>query len=54
LKGILSEHPEQVLMLIDNSFQTTAFLWILSLDKKAIKDCEKPHCVLNKKPCEQD
>ena len=51
LKGILSEHSEQALMFIENSFQTTALTWILSLDKKAIKDCEKPHCVLNKKPC---
>ena len=41
LKGILSEHPEQALMFIKNSFQTTALTWILSLGKKAIKDCEK-------------
>ena len=34
LKGILSEHPEQALMFIENSFQTTALLWILSLGKK--------------------
>ena len=34
LKGILSEHPEQALMLIKNSFQTTALTWILSLGKK--------------------
>ena len=34
LKGILSEHPEQALMFIKNSFQTTALTWILSLGKK--------------------
>ena len=34
LKGILSEHPEQALMSIKNSFQTTALTWILSLGKK--------------------
>jgi len=34
LKGILSEHPEQALMVINNSFQTTALTWILSLGKK--------------------
>ena len=34
LKGILSEHSEQALMFIKNSFQTTALTWILSLGKK--------------------
>jgi hypothetical protein len=34
LKGILSEHSEQALMFIKNSFQTTALKWILSLGKK--------------------
>jgi len=34
LKGILSEHSEQALKFIKNSFQTTALTWILSLGKK--------------------
>ena len=35
LKGIISEHSEQALMVINISFQTTALKWILSLDKKS-------------------
>jgi hypothetical protein len=50
LKGILSEHPEQALMFIKNSFQTTALTWILSLGKKfkLSEFEEKPHYVLIK------
>ena len=50
MKGILSEHPEQALMSIKNSFQTTALTWILSLGKKfkLSEFEEKPHYVLIK------
>ena len=48
---ILSEHSEQALMFIENSFQTTALIGFYPLRKSPPLRCgEKPHCVLYKKP----
>jgi hypothetical protein len=52
LKEFLSEHSEQALMFIENSFQTTALIGFYPLRKSPPLRCgEKPHCVLYKKPC---
>ena len=48
LKGILSEHPEQALMFIENSFQTTALTWILSLGKKLSLQLRKNRFAMEK------
>ena len=37
-----NEHSEQALMFINILFKQLRWTWILSLRKKAIKDCEKP------------
>ena len=47
-KGILSEHSEQALMFIKNSFQTTALVWILSLGKKLSLQLRKNRFAMEK------